>query len=389
MWYWEVEAFPSEQHVGFAHVDEVWVATDFVRDAVAPHSPVPVLTMPPPLPQVRPRGRSGDATPGTTGPDGRGPALARVPTDRPVVLFAFDHLSTTERKNPAGVVTAFRRAFAPGEGPVLVLKSINADRAVADAERLRLLVRDEPDVVLLEEYLSAQDRDGLMAACTVYVSLHRAEGLGLTLAEAMAAGKPVVATGYSGNLQFMTEDNSYLVPWTPTPIPPGHPPYPAGSTWADPDLDAAAALLRRVVDAPDAAAAVGRRAAEDIRALHSPRSPAHGWPRASSRSARSVPQRRRQRARRGRACRPGYAPAATDGRAECRVSRCRARDGPGRWPAGRPRRRRPPAGSAAPGPRRCAARCAARTGAPSSPGRRARTGGRRRAAGTGRTRPAG
>ena len=181
----------------------------------------------------------------------------------------FDFLSTFERKNPLGLVEAFTRAFAPGEGPVLVLKSINADQRPAQAEQLRLAVAGRPDILLLEDYLDADARDALVAGCDCYVSLHRAEGLGLTMAEAMAYGKPVVATGYSGNLQFMSEENSFLVPWRPAPVPAGAEPYPAGGTWAEPDLDAAAAVLRRVVDEPELAAARGTRAAADIATLHS------------------------------------------------------------------------------------------------------------------------
>jgi glycosyltransferase involved in cell wall biosynthesis len=256
MWYWEVEEFPRSQHGGFDHVDEVWVATDFVRRAVEPHSPVPVRIVTPPLPQR-----------------GAEPTLTRADLglpDRPLFLFSFDFLSTAERKNPWGLIDAFRLAFAPDEGPVLVIKSINADRRPAAAERLRLHAAGHPDVLLLEEYLDAAGRDALVALCDVYVSLHRSEGLGLTMAEAMARGKPVIATGYSGNLQFMTEENSFLVPWVPVAIPPDAEPYPAGGTWADPDLPAAAAAMRLVIQRPDVAAARGARAAADIATLHSP-----------------------------------------------------------------------------------------------------------------------
>lgn len=256
MWYWEVEDFPASQHGGFAAVDEVWVATEFVRSAIEPHSPVPVRTLTPPLPQR-----------------GTEPALTRADLGLPpgyLFLFSFDYLSTAERKNPLGLLEAFSRAFPPGEGPVLVLKSINAARRPAEAERLRLAAAQRPDVVLLEQYLDPAERDALVALCDCYVSLHRSEGLGLTMAEAMAWGKPVIATAYSGNLEFMTPENSFLVPWTPAVIPPDAAPYPAGGVWAEPDLDEAARLLRLVVERPDVAAERGARAAQDIATLHSP-----------------------------------------------------------------------------------------------------------------------
>lgn len=253
MWYWEVEDFPATQHGGFAVLDEIWVATDFVRDAIAPHSPLPVRVLTPPLPQ-----RTGEPAPRSE---------LGLP-DRPYLLFSFDYLSTAARKNPVGLVEAFTRAFAPDEGPLLVIKSINADRRPDQAERVRLAAAGRPDVLLLEEHLPARLRDALVAHCLAYVSLHRAEGLGLTMAEAMAWGKPVVATRYSGNLQFMTDENSFLVPWTRATVPAGAEPYPPGAAWADPDLDAAAAALRTLWDDPQGAERRGARAAQDIATRH-------------------------------------------------------------------------------------------------------------------------
>jgi hypothetical protein len=90
------------------------------------------------------------------------------------------------------------------------------------------------------------------------------------MAEAMAFGRPVIATGYSGNLEFMTAENSYLVPYRLTKIPNRCDPYPAGTEWAEPDVEAAARLMRYVYDNPDEAEARGRRAREDIHDHHSP-----------------------------------------------------------------------------------------------------------------------
>ncbi len=257
MWYWEVEDFPPTMHSNFGLVDEVWVASEFVRTALAPHTRLRVLTIPPPLPQAAP-------------PTTITRADLGLPADRPLLLFSFDYLSTAERKNPIGLVDAFQRAFAPDESPVLVIKSINASKRVGDAERLRQRVAGSPDVLLLEEHMPAAARDALVQHCDAYVSLHRSEGLGLTMAEAMALGKPVIATAYSGNLQFMTDENSFLVPWSHALVPDNCAPYPPGTRWAAPDLDEAARLMRFVIDNPEAAAARGRQAAADIRLLHSP-----------------------------------------------------------------------------------------------------------------------
>ena len=119
-------------------------------------------------------------------------------------------------------------------GPVLVIKTLNAGPRPGDAERLRLVAARRPDVILIDDYLESDELTALMARCTAYVSLHRAEGLGLTIAEAMAWGRPVVVSAYSGNMQFTNSRNAFLVPCTMTAIPPDADPYPAGTPWAIP-----------------------------------------------------------------------------------------------------------------------------------------------------------
>jgi hypothetical protein len=169
------------------------------------------------------------------------------------------------RKNPTAVVDAFTRAFAPGEGPSLVLKSVNGrerkPHLLADLERA---ARDRPDVVVLDRFASEDESRAMLASCDCYVSLHRSEGLGLTMAEAMALGKPVIATGYSGNIEFMSEANSYLVPYELVDVPSTWWAYEPGATWAEPNVGAAAELMRRVWEHPDDARALGGRARDDL-----------------------------------------------------------------------------------------------------------------------------
>ena len=254
-WAWEVSAFPDRMVGAFAHLDEVWVGSRHVRDAVAEHASVPVLAIPQPV--SLPAGF--ESAPAPEGlPEGFR------------FLFAFDYLSVFERKNPLAVIDAFTRAFTPGSGPVLIIKTLNDAHDPQAHERLLQAAAAHPDVHVLGRRLSASKRDGLMSAADCYVSLHRAEGFGYTLAESMWAGKPVIATGYSGNVDFMTASNSYLVDYRLVGIGGGHDPYPPGGTWAEPDVDHAAALMREVFARPEAAAARGARAAADIRASHGP-----------------------------------------------------------------------------------------------------------------------
>jgi SAM-dependent methyltransferase len=151
---------------------------------------------------------------------------------------------------------------------MLVLKSINGHHRLADLEALKLVAAGRPDIMVIDRYLDHDESAALMNACDCYVSLHRSEGFGLTMAEAMALGKPVIATAYSGNLDFMDDQTAYLVPWTESLVPEGCAPYRPGARWAEPDVDAAARLMREVVDHPEEAAAVGGRAQHAVLTMH-------------------------------------------------------------------------------------------------------------------------
>ncbi|PXA84626.1 glycosyl transferase family 1, partial [Caulobacter sp. D4A] len=152
------------------------------------------------------------------------------------------------------------RARARGAGPaLLVFKTVGAEAAPEAVATLRAAIGEADDVVLLTEAMSPRDKDGLVASCDILLSLHRAEGFGLFPAEAMAAGKAVVATGWSGNLDFMDAESAVLVPSRPTPVRDPQGLY-AGGDWAEPDLDFAARALARLIDDPAERAALGARA---------------------------------------------------------------------------------------------------------------------------------
>ena len=254
-WWWEVNRFPERWRGAFGHLEEVWVGSEHVAEAIRPPASVPVLKMPVPvsLPEIEAFDRS------TLGlPEGF------------CFLFVFDYNSVFERKNPLGAIAAFARAFEAGSGASLVLKSINHERDRAGHERLLDAVAGNTDVRLLDRYVSGAEKNALIAACDCYVSLHRSEGFGITLAEAMYLGRPAIATGYSGNLEFMTSENSYLVDHELVPIGAGADPYPPDGEWAEPDIDHAARLMREVFEDPLSAAERARRGQADVRAHHSP-----------------------------------------------------------------------------------------------------------------------
>jgi glycosyltransferase involved in cell wall biosynthesis len=190
--------------------------------------------------------------------------------DRFIFLFSFDFLSVLERKNPLGLIKAFTRAFSEREGPVLLIKTINGDKRSLEIEKLRYAGLGRSDIIVRDGYLSQIENNTLTAFADCYVSLHRSEGFGLTIAEAMALGKPAIATAYSGNLEFMTAENSYLCPAGRCEVGPEREPYPANSHWSEPDLEAAARLLRQVYDHQAEARARGSRAAEDMKRFYSP-----------------------------------------------------------------------------------------------------------------------
>jgi glycosyltransferase involved in cell wall biosynthesis len=249
-WNWELTRFPEEWLSRFQYFDEVWVGTNFVKDALQSISPIPVTTVPyavepPPIAKLSRRD------------------FGLSESDF-VFLFMFDFYSVVERKNPFGLIEAFKRAFRPDEPATLVIKVSHSDKRT-----LRLLTEAARGAKILvwHTILGRAEIGSLYQVADCYVSLHRSEGFGLTPAEAMALGKPVIATAYGGNMDFMSEDNSYLVRYSLIELDRDYTPYQKGWVWADPSLDHAADLMRAVYENRDTAASVGKRAAEDISEL--------------------------------------------------------------------------------------------------------------------------
>jgi glycosyltransferase involved in cell wall biosynthesis len=254
VWAWETDQIPRRWTSAFGLLDVIWVYSNYVAENLAREAPVPIHRIPPPVVPPDPGGTELDlGLPGGF-----------------QFLFMFDFFSTIQRKNPVGLIEAFRAAFEPGEGPQLVVKTINGAHRPRALEEVFWAARGRSDVHVIDRSLRARERDALVAGCDCYVSLHRSEGFGLTLAECMALGKPVIGTAFSATTDFMNEENSYPVSYELTRVGADCEIYPSEGTWAEPDVEDAARLMRRVIERPEEARAKGERARSDIERMYSP-----------------------------------------------------------------------------------------------------------------------
>ncbi len=255
-WAWELADFPQRWMSSFELFDEIWVPSNFVLDSVARRSPIPVVRIPHSLPES-------PITANKTRRDFHIPAAAFV------CLFVFDCHSYIARKNPHGLIEAYRRAFGTRTDTLLILKCGHA--TAAELAELRQASADA-NIRIVDDVLSRGELNDLIRAADCYVSLHRSEGFGLTMAEAMNLGKPVIATGYSSNLDFMTPSHAWLVRYDLVELTDDHGPYQRGRQWANPDLDHAAQLLRAAAENRDELLTMGLRGQQHVANLLHPQS---------------------------------------------------------------------------------------------------------------------
>lgn len=239
-WPWELPEWPAEWHVAYDLVDEIWASSHYTKAAYERTSPKPVQYMP--------------MTVSFDPPNGFRKSDFGLPEDRFLFLFAFDFMSYPSRKNPEACLAAFQTAFPNGDEKVgLVMKVSNVDRKDRRWTAIGKLCKKDPRIVLLGETLNRRHVLGLMSVCDAYVSLHRAEGFGRTLAEAMLLDKPVIATGYSGSADFVTDATGYVVPFRLRRVRKGEYPFAEGMKWAEPSIPDAASHFRAIFDNPESA----------------------------------------------------------------------------------------------------------------------------------------
>ena len=265
---WELPEFPDAWTSAFDYFDEIWTPSDFVTAALLLKSPLPVLTMPHAISFARPLETVG----GALRPDSVASLRARLglPAGKFLFLTLFDLNSYAERKNPRAVIAAFRLAALPAAGTALVIKVQNVAGNEAAFAALQTSLADLPHTVLLTATLSRADIYALEAACDCFVSLHRSEGFGLAVAEAMYLGKPVIATDWSATAEFVDASNGCPVRAPLVTLDRNHGPYGKGSTWADPDPAHAAEHMRRLFADPTLCATLGAAARATIEARFSP-----------------------------------------------------------------------------------------------------------------------
>jgi glycosyltransferase involved in cell wall biosynthesis len=251
VWAWEIESFPKNLFPAFNLVDEVWAISSFVRDSIKAQTKKPVYVFPGPI-----------ITPSITEKLDR--TAIGIGAQDEFNLFMFDYFSVFKRKNPLDLIAAHIMAFPEESGPKLVIKTVNGHRNKSQQDQLANAASERGDIIILDSYLSREQLHSLLNECQTYISLHRSEGYGLTLAEAMSLGKPVIATGYSGNMDFMKSDNSILVPFTLVPVGDDAFPYPKDSRWAQPDIEFAARAMRELSEDVSLRSRVGNQARIDV-----------------------------------------------------------------------------------------------------------------------------
>ncbi len=253
-WSWELENFSSAFDPAVNIVDEIWTVSEFAKQSIEKRSNSRnVKAFDLPLPENR-----------LTKPN----TFKRSTSRSMTVLVTYDASSGEHRKNPSSAVKAYLAAFSELDGCNLVVKVANARRLDQELRVIEKIVSHRTDVTIITKNLSPTEYSHLIDSTDVMLSLHRAEGLGLNLIDAMSLGKVVVATGYSGNMEYMNDTNSVPIKYELTPIS-IYANVPLNSFWATPSVEHAAAELRSLRNNPNLRDEIGIQAMNYINLRYS------------------------------------------------------------------------------------------------------------------------
>jgi glycosyltransferase involved in cell wall biosynthesis len=250
-WLWEIEDFPDEWIPCFHCMNEIWTPSKFITDSIQRKTNLKVATIP---------YHVGLAIPEKDQCEYR--KNFRLPTDKFLFLMMYDRTSMTERKNPKAVIEAFLMAFSKEEEAGLVIKISNSSEK--EIHRIRSMIPEHKNVYFITEILERQQVNELIYCMDAVVSLHRAEGFGLVLAEAMLLGTPTIATNWSSNTEFMTKETACMVDAELVTLEKDIGSLKKGNRWADPDWRQAAGYMRKLYEEPKYCRMLSQKAKEHI-----------------------------------------------------------------------------------------------------------------------------
>lgn len=237
-WAWELELIPTEWIKATRYMNAIFTPSEFTTNVIQCYTKAPVLTVTHPV-------VAGQATANKR-------AALGIPEDAFLIANIFSFGSAMERKNPVALVNAFKQVFKETDNAHLVLKA-NAGDESPEKKQLLELIAGHSKIHLIDQQWSRADILGLIQCASVYASLHRSEGFGLTIAEAMLLGTPTLVTAWSGNMDFNTEENSFLIPFTQVPVNSPHPEFKGltNAQWAEANSDEAATILKAIYTHPE------------------------------------------------------------------------------------------------------------------------------------------